>query len=153
MTLEIKHFYDFGGFRMDSVERVLLRQGKPVALAPKVFETLLLLVQNNGHIVERDELMNKVWSESFVEEGNLTYTISVLRKTLAEASGEADFIETVPKRGYRFKSIVREIEDRQTNIVFERHRTANFIIEESETEPVTELPQEQAAIEIVRSRE
>jgi DNA-binding winged helix-turn-helix (wHTH) protein/TolB-like protein/Tfp pilus assembly protein PilF len=151
MSLETKHLYEFGVFRLDTVERILLREDKPVALAPKVFETLLLLVQNNGHIVERDELMNRVWSESFVEEGNLTYTISVLRKTLAEASGEADFIETVPKRGYRFKSLVREIEDRQTNIVFEKHTTANFIIEESETEPLIEISQEQEAIEIART--
>jgi DNA-binding winged helix-turn-helix (wHTH) protein/TolB-like protein/Tfp pilus assembly protein PilF len=151
MRLETKHFYEFGVFRLDTDERVLLREGKPVALAPKVFETLLLLVQNNGHIVERDELMNRVWPESFVEEGNLTYTISVLRKTLAEASGEADFIETVPKRGYRFKPIVRAIEDRQTNIVFEKHTTANFIIEESETESLTEIPQEQETIEIDRT--
>jgi TolB-like protein/DNA-binding winged helix-turn-helix (wHTH) protein/Tfp pilus assembly protein PilF len=150
-SMETKHFFEFGDFRLDTVERVLLREGKPVALAPKVFETLLLLVQKNGHIVERDELMNRVWSESFVEEGNLTYTISVLRKTLAEASGETEFIETVPKRGYRFKPIVRDIEDKQTNVVFEKHTTANFIIEESDTQPLTEILQEKETTEIVRT--
>jgi TolB-like protein/DNA-binding winged helix-turn-helix (wHTH) protein/Tfp pilus assembly protein PilF len=135
MGLKTKHFYEFGVFRLDPVERVLLRQGEPLPLAPKVFETLLLLVRNNGHIVEREELISKLWADSFVEEGNLTYTISILRKTLIEASGGSTFIETVPKRGYRFKAIVREVEDSQTQVVIEKHTTASLIIEESDSEP------------------
>ncbi len=134
MSLQTKHFYEFSGFRLDAVERVLLRDGEPIALAPKVFDTLLVLVENHGHIVGREELMNKVWAESFVEEGNLTYTISVLRKTLAESSGDNSFIETVPKRGYRFKAIPSDLEAATTNLIVERHTIADFIIEESEPE-------------------
>src|SRR5436190_20220467 len=108
MSLETKHFYKFGDFHLDTLERVLLREGKPVALAPKVFDTLLILAQNHGHIVERDQLLDQVWADSFVEEGNSTYTISVLRKLLAETPDGASFIETVPKRSYRFKPPVEE---------------------------------------------
>jgi TolB-like protein/DNA-binding winged helix-turn-helix (wHTH) protein len=151
--METKRLYEFGDFRLDVSERVLLRQGEIVALPPKVFETLLLLVRNSGHIVEREQLLNVVWSDSFVEEGNLTYTISVLRKTLAEVSGDADFIETVPKRGYRFKSPVKEIEDRQTSLVYEKHATASFFIEESDSEPLTQLLKEQEATELVQIRQ
>jgi TolB-like protein/DNA-binding winged helix-turn-helix (wHTH) protein/Tfp pilus assembly protein PilF len=146
--METKHLYEFGDFRLDVSERILLCQGETVALPPKVFETLLLLVRNSGHIVEREQLLNVVWSDSFVEEGNLTYTISVLRKTLAEVSGDADFIETVPKRGYRFKSQVKEIEDRQTNLVYEKHATASFFIEESDSEPPAQLLKEQEAVQV-----
>ena len=63
-----KHSYNFGDFRVDSVERVLLRQGEPVALTPKLFDILLLLVENNGHVVEKDRLMNEIWPGTFVEE-------------------------------------------------------------------------------------
>jgi DNA-binding winged helix-turn-helix (wHTH) protein/TolB-like protein/Flp pilus assembly protein TadD len=135
MSLKTKRFYEFGDFRLDTTERVLLREGKPVALAPKVFETLQILVCNHGHIVERDELLNQVWADSFVEEGNLTYTISVLRKLLAESADGASFIETVPKRGYRFKPIVAELDDRQASVVIEKHTIANVTIEESDNEP------------------
>ncbi|MBI3650879.1 MAG: tetratricopeptide repeat protein [Acidobacteria bacterium] len=132
MSLQTKHFYEFGGFRLDPSERVLLCDDQPLALAPKVFDTLLILVENHGHIVEREALMNRVWADSFVEEGNLTYTISILRKILAATPEGANCIETVPKRGYRFKALVQKIEDRPTRIVFEKHTVANVTIAESE---------------------
>ena len=97
-----KRSYEFGSFRLDPAEYVLLRDGQVIPLAPKVFETLLVLVENSGHVVSKDELYKQVWQDTFVEETNLTKNISILRKILSEGDGERSFIETVPKRGYRF---------------------------------------------------
>jgi DNA-binding winged helix-turn-helix (wHTH) protein/TolB-like protein/Tfp pilus assembly protein PilF len=94
--------YDFGRFRLKTAERVLLREGEPVPLTPKVFDILITLVENSGQVVEKDDLMKKVWPTTFVEEGNLTQNVSLLRKALGESAGGAQFIETVPRRGYRF---------------------------------------------------
>ena len=86
----------------------MLRDGQVVPLTPKVFETLLVLVQNSGHVVDKTELYKRVWQDAFVEETNLTKNISILRKILSEGDGDRTFIETVPKRGYRFVVPVRE---------------------------------------------
>ena len=94
--------YEFGRFRLNSAERVLLRAGEPVSLTPKVFDILLVLVENGGRVVEKDDLMKRVWPNTFVEEGNLTQNISLLRKALGETPNGVQFIETVPRRGYRF---------------------------------------------------
>jgi DNA-binding winged helix-turn-helix (wHTH) protein/TolB-like protein/Tfp pilus assembly protein PilF len=96
------HSYDFGRFRLKVVERVLLRDGEPVPLTPKVFDILVTLVEHGGQVVAKDDLMRKVWPNTFVEEGNLTQNISLLRKALGETPGGVQFIETVPRRGYRF---------------------------------------------------
>src|SRR5713226_5803562 len=109
MNRQAKHFYTFGPFRFDPEERLLLRDGKPVPLAPKVMETLLLLVQNAGHLVDKDDLMKRVWPDAFVEEGNLNKNIFVLRKLLGVWDGGREYIETVPKRGYRFVAPVNEV--------------------------------------------
>ncbi len=100
-------FYEFGAYRLDAAERILLCEGRPVPLTPKAFETLLVLVERNGSVVERAELLEKVWRDTHVEEQNLTFNISVLRKTLGESSNGRQFIETVPRRGYRFTPEVR----------------------------------------------
>src|SRR5687768_14993721 len=94
--------YEFGRFRLNSAERVLLRDGELVPLTPKVFDILLTLVENRGQVVAKDDLMKRVWPNTFVEEGNLTQNISLLRKALGESPGGVQFIETVPRRGYRF---------------------------------------------------
>lgn len=101
-------FYEFGEFRLDAKERVLWRGSEMLVLPQKVFETLQALVKKSGHIVERDELMNEVWTDTFVEEGNLSVNISFLRKTLGK-----DVIETIPRRGYRFSAKVRLISDEE----------------------------------------
>ena len=112
MNRRTKYFYDFGPFRFESEQRVLLRYGKPVPLPPKVAETLLLLVQNPGQLIEKDDLIRGVWPDTFVEEGNLNKNIFILRKTLAHRNGGREYIETVPKRGYRFvASVTREVEE------------------------------------------
>ena len=105
------HFYEFGAFRVDVTERLLLRDGEPVPLPPKVFDTLLVLVENNGHLVERDVLMKLVWPDTFVEDANLTVNVSALRKLLGEGSADGCYIETVPRRGYRFSGRVREVRE------------------------------------------
>lgn len=107
MSHQPKHIYEFGSYRLDAAERLLLRAGEPVPLQPKVFDLLRVLVEHQGHLLEKDELMKLVWPDAIVEEANLANNISILRKTLSE-NGER-FIETVPKRGYRFVADVRAV--------------------------------------------
>jgi DNA-binding winged helix-turn-helix (wHTH) protein/Flp pilus assembly protein TadD len=101
MNTAAKNFFEFGGFRLDARERLLLHQGETVSLTPKAFDMLVTLVENSGHLVEKSELMRKLWPDSFVEEGSLAQNVSLLRKALGENESEK-FIETVPRRGYRF---------------------------------------------------
>jgi DNA-binding winged helix-turn-helix (wHTH) protein/tetratricopeptide (TPR) repeat protein len=111
MSSEIKALYEFGKFRCDPREHLLLCDGKPVSLSPKSFEILVALIQSNGRLLTKDELMQKVWPDTFVEEANLTVNISALRKVLGETPGTQQYIETVPKRGYRFLAPVTELRD------------------------------------------
>jgi adenylate cyclase len=111
MSAETKVLYEFGKFRCDPREHLLLCDGRPVSLSPKSFETLVVLIQSNGRLLTKDELMQQVWPDSFVEEANLTINISALRKALGESSGGQQYIETVPKRGYRFVAQVIEHRD------------------------------------------
>src|SRR6185436_12044353 len=94
--------YQFDAFELDPVRRVLLRGGNAIALKPKVFETLLVLVRNSGRVMHKDELMQQVWPDTVVEEVNLAHNVSVLRKALGQKSEENRFIITVPGRGYGF---------------------------------------------------
>lgn len=103
-----KGFYEFGPFRLDAAEYVLSRNGQILPLTPKLFEILLVLVENSGHVVDKNELYKQVWPDAFVEETNLTKNISILRKILSDGDAERTFIETVPKRGYRFVVPVRK---------------------------------------------
>jgi DNA-binding winged helix-turn-helix (wHTH) protein/TolB-like protein len=132
MTAQTKRIYEFGPFRVDAGERVLLRDGRPEPLPPKAFDVLLMLVESSGHIVEKDELMNGVWADSFVEEGNLKVTVSMLRKALEEDAGDRQFIETVPRRGYRFVASVKELPSESTQLFVREQTTASITIEESE---------------------
>ncbi|HXF40988.1 MAG TPA: winged helix-turn-helix domain-containing protein, partial [Blastocatellia bacterium] len=95
-------YFQFGSFRLDACERVLLRDGRLVPLPAKVLSTLLLLVRNNGRVVEKEVLMNEVWPDEYVEEGNLAQHIFILRRALGESTEDPNYIETVPRRGYRF---------------------------------------------------
>src|SRR5262249_44353609 len=108
MGQQDNHSYEFGRFRLKAAERILLREGELVPLTPKVFDILLMLVENSGQVVAKDDLMKRVWPNTFVEEGNLTQNISLLRKALGESPGGVQFIETVPRRGYRFVADVSE---------------------------------------------
>ena len=100
VNAEAHRSFEFGPFHLDLSERLLLRNGKAVPLAPKVFDTLAILVENSGHILEKDELMTKLWPDTFVEESGLSQNIFQLRKVLAEDTPDLQYIETIPKRGY-----------------------------------------------------
>lgn len=95
--------YEFGDFHIDANQRLLLRNGEPVALTPKVFDTLLHLVQHQGEVAAKDELIRDVWPDTVVEENNLNQNISTLRRIL----GENRYILTVPGKGHRFVAHVR----------------------------------------------
>jgi len=109
MWLKAKDFYAFENFRIDLAERVLLREDSEISLTPKVFDTLLVLIENAGRIMEKEELIQKVWQERFVQENNLTFNIKMLRKALGDSAGDPRFIETIPRRGYRFIGKVEKI--------------------------------------------
>jgi DNA-binding winged helix-turn-helix (wHTH) protein/TolB-like protein/Flp pilus assembly protein TadD len=109
MRLKTGILFEYGPFRLDSAEHRLTRDGTVVPLAPRAFELLLFLVQNPGRLLTKDEIMRAVWADSFVEEANLTVAISILRKALGEKEGNFRYIETVPKRGYRFLAPVRQL--------------------------------------------
>lgn len=109
MRNDSQHIYEFGRFRVNIAERLLLRDGEVVPLTPKVFDILLTLIENSGQVVSKDGLMKRVWPDSFVEEGNLTQNISLLRKALGEGQNGHQYIETVARRGYRFVAPVQEL--------------------------------------------
>jgi len=100
--------YEFGPFRLYPEEQLLLRDGAPVALQRKAFDTLLLLVEERGRLIEKEEFLRRVWAGTFVEEGSLTVNISLLRKALGAGRDGGGYIQTVPRRGYRFMVEVRE---------------------------------------------
>lgn len=129
MVRQEKQFYEFGVFRVDKTERLLLRDGQVVPLTPKVFDTLLVLVENSGHILTKEEVMNQVWGDTVVEEANLTKNVSTLRKALGEKPDQYQFIETIPWRGYRFMADVREVGGRDTDLVVEEHTSTSILIE------------------------
>ena len=107
MSEQNRYLYEFGPFRLDAQKRLLLREGKIVPLKPKAFDTLLALVGNCGHVVEKDELMRRVWGDTAVEEGNLTFNISSLRKALGDDPRRHEYIVTIPGEGYQFVAGVR----------------------------------------------
>ncbi len=109
MRKQTKQLYEFGPFRLDVDERLLMRDGRMTPLPPKVFDTLLALVENSGRVVSKDELMQSLWPDTFVEESNLTQNISQLRRALGDGTADAHYIETIPKRGYRFVASVQPL--------------------------------------------
>src|SRR5678815_5579023 len=153
MMQEQNHYvYEFGPFHLDATRRVLLKEGEPLKLFPKEFDTLLALVERNGELVEKDDLMQQVWQDTIVEESNLTTNISHLRKLLGETRNRHDYIVTVPGRGYRFVAGVRQAFDEV--IVHERTRVT---LEEKEsgseegTTPSSEAGQHDSAIDQART--
>jgi eukaryotic-like serine/threonine-protein kinase len=133
---ESGHLYEFGVFRLDPQERTFARNGQRMPLAPKAFDTLLILVERSGRVVRKDELLRSLWPDSFVEENNLTQHISALRRALGTEPGE--YIETVPKLGYRFVCPVREVgEDGpvplgagETEVVVSRRTRTHIVLRE-----------------------
>jgi DNA-binding winged helix-turn-helix (wHTH) protein/tetratricopeptide (TPR) repeat protein len=120
--------YRFGPFQLLPNERLLLRDGRPVALTPKVFDTLLVFVENSGRLLTKDELMRLIWPHATVEEGNLSQNIFVLRKSLGENPPRQRYIVTIPLQGYRFVAKVREL-----------HATSETAVPQTKLSPVTSL--------------
>ena len=132
MSLETNDFYEFDSFRVDARERVLLRDGEMVQLTPKAFETLLVLIENNNRVIEKDELMRRIWPDTFVEEANLAVNISLLRKTLGGRPGGGQYIETVPRRGYRFVANVTQKWDEPATVIVRERTVARVVIEQDD---------------------
>ena len=131
MSWETKHFYEFSEFRFEIEKRVLWRDGEMLGLTPKAAEVLALLLAQSGSLVERQELLDKVWSNTFVEEGNLNTAISALRRVVGN-----DLIQTVPRRGYRLTAEVREVwPQSMSEIVVEKRTISETMIEEQENRP------------------
>src|SRR5215475_8908511 len=107
MSHQTNHIYEFDPFRLNAAEHLLLRGDEVVPLQPKAFNLLLALVERHGHLLEKEELLKLVWPDAIVEEANLASNISLLRKALGDGENGHRYIETVPKRGYRFVANVR----------------------------------------------
>lgn len=143
MNNQINNLYEFGEFRINVSERLLQRSGEDVPLPPKVFDLLLALVVRHGQVVTKDQLMSEVWPDTFVEETNLKVYVSTLRKALGEGTEGAKFIETLPRRGYRFAGSVTEIIlDRPAppELVIEKQTVSRIIIEENNEAPLQTTP-------------
>jgi DNA-binding winged helix-turn-helix (wHTH) protein/Tol biopolymer transport system component len=122
--------FSFAEFEVDTAKRLLLKNGHPVALNPKTFDLLLTLVENRGEIVHKNELLDKVWANQFVEENNLTVHISALRKALGERKNEHRFLVTVPGKGYKFVGDVKTPNDKEGEILIESRTISRVLIEE-----------------------
>ena len=152
MTKQISALYEFGDFRLETSERLLRHRGNPVPLTPKAFETLLVLVERSGRLVEKDELMKEVWADAFVEEANLARNIWTLRKVLGDDNREHRYIETVPKRGYRFVAPVRPT---FTEAVLHQHIVAHVVVDEEieEIDEAREVHSDHETAVVGRSRQ
>lgn len=132
MSTNPQRLYEFGPYRLDTAEQLLLRDGEPVPLTPKAFETLVALVERSGQLVEKEKLMKMVWSDAFVEESNLTNNVYALRKIFGQGENGRGYIETVPKRGYRFTAAVKELSTEA--LVVEKRTFTRMVTEETVTD-------------------
>src|SRR5215475_12388234 len=166
MSSLISHFYKFGEFAVDVDQRVLLHHEKRVAITPKVFDTLLLLVENSGRLVTKEELMRSLWPDSFVEESNLTFNIQQIRKSLGDNARKPVFVETVSRRGYRF---IAEVEEVLTDVDMKRRQISigsngarakrkrqvdEFIVKQASSEafPIKKVAQNDSVVSEIASR-
>ncbi|HXG65369.1 MAG TPA: winged helix-turn-helix domain-containing protein [Blastocatellia bacterium] len=135
MSKQTKPLYEFGGFRLNAEKQRLLRDGEIVHLTPKAIEMLLLLVKNRGKVVEKDYLMETLWADTIVEESNLTQTVYLLRKALGKDGDGQPFIQTLPKRGYKFAAEVREVrQEGEAEVIGTLTRTRVVIRQEESVE-------------------
>jgi DNA-binding winged helix-turn-helix (wHTH) protein/TolB-like protein/Flp pilus assembly protein TadD len=144
MSEQKRPFFDFDEYRLDPVKRQLLKNGEAVALTPKAFDTLFALVEQSGQVLSKDYLINRIWPDTFVEEGNLAVNISALRKALGESPDQHRYIVTVPGRGYRFVANVREVWDKGPDLIVQEHTLKRIVIEQEE------IQSEKEAIEVER---
>ena len=134
MSNEINAVLEFGDYRLDTNRGLLLRGGDIIPLAPKAFLTLRVLLESQGRVVEKGELLKTIWPDTFVEEGSLTQNISILRKALGDNGDGEKFIQTIPKRGYRFVVPVRAAWE---PLVIEEHSRVEASIEAEALEQKT----------------
>lgn len=133
----VKHFYEFGPFRLDLEERLLSSPEGDIPLAFKIFETLVLLIENKGRIVKKEEMMKKLWPDRYVEESNVSQNVFMLRKILGDSSGNDQYIENIPRRGYRFIATVNKVQE----VIEKTEEEAHASVEE----PAPEVQQEKPA--------
>ena len=127
-----KKLYDFAGFRLDEEQKCLWRDDDLVSLTPKAYETLRVLVQNQGKVISKNKLLDEVWANTFVEESTLAQNISTLRRTLGKFDKDREFIATIPRRGYRFIEDVTEIASDEEELVVEKHSITHIVAEQKE---------------------
>src|SRR5712692_7708155 len=137
MSGQAKHLLEFGPFRMDLEERVLMRDQETITLSPKAFETLLVLVQHSERVVLKDDLMKTLWPDTFVEESNLSQHIFQLRKALGDKAHDPEYIVTVPGRGYRFAQKVTELTDPDGDLIVHSRSVQRVTLEETESSQVS----------------
>ncbi|HJU53122.1 MAG TPA: winged helix-turn-helix domain-containing protein [Pyrinomonadaceae bacterium] len=149
MPLPTEHIFEFDGYRVSSAQRRLLHRGEPVPLAPKAFDLLLLLLRHNGEVLEKDELMKRLWPDSFVEEANLNVHISALRKAFGESAQNPRYINTIPGRGYRFKAELGRAPGEEASEIILRERTTARVVLTEEVRDDSDLAEN--AVVVTRS--
>lgn len=142
MRRKIGSVYEFGAFRVDEAQRQVTRDGQTIPMPPKVFDALLVFVENSGQVLEKEDLLRELWPDSFVEESNLSQTIFHLRKALGEKASHHRYIETVPRRGYRFVAEVKKFSPAAQEEVHWRNGTGAF---KKSIDQIAETPPPQAA--------
>ena len=140
MSNRANRVLEFGPFRLEAGERLLLRQNERIPLTPKAFETLLVLVEHSGRVVQKDDLLKQVWPDTIVEEANLARNIWTLRKVLADGNGESTYIETIPKVGYRFIAPVTEQPVETESVVIRRQVSAPSVTEDPKVPDAPDAP-------------
>jgi Tol biopolymer transport system component/DNA-binding winged helix-turn-helix (wHTH) protein len=134
MLEQKQQIYSFNNFRLDVPNRQLLRDGRPVPLPAKAFDMLVVLIENGGRLVGKDELFSSVWPDQIVEESNLTVQVSAIRRALGDNKDNPHYIVTVPGHGYRFTSDVVRVDDEEEEVVIEHHSHSRIVVEtEKET--------------------
>src|SRR5258708_28691538 len=131
MPKEIRRLYKFGEYELDPAQRLLLREGRIVQVTPKAVDLLLALVASGGRMVSKEDLLQRVWPDSFVEEANLSHNIYKLREALGDNADGEQYIETLPRRGYRFVAAVEEMGD-DGDVIVEEHSRSHIVVQESE---------------------
>ena len=147
MSKEINHSFEFGPFRLDLRQRQLLNDGQAVPLTPKLFDTLLVLVENTGSVITKDSLLSRVWPDAIVEERSLSQNIFLLRKALGE---DSNYIETVPKVGYRFLPTVTKAGD-PGDLIIEKHDRLRIVSTEEITSPIEAPSAQVLAREMIKT--
>ena len=142
-----KVLYEFGPFRVDPEKHILLRGSQPVAITPKTFETLLILVRHSREVVSKDDLMNELWPDAFVEEANLSQNIFMLRKALGDRPEDRRYIVTLPGKGYRFVADVRTVNQAGEDVIVASRSRSHIVIEHTDGPPAEILPAPPATVD------